>query len=183
MMLAWIRLIVGTILAALLCAQVIAMDITTEPGAPPTYLPSVQVTTGTGVIVELGQYLRGEQSKVRGGDCSLLVLVSVHCGVCKGWRPRWNRQYRAWTDTVGYPVPAAWLSAEPLAQLQLMLRDYHLDGVRPLAVMSKPVRSFRRLGVRGTPTSYLVDSAGYIVGGSVGAQLPPAGVVRDSCEA
>jgi hypothetical protein len=167
-------------LALLLGAQLVTKGRVATPEGPPTEIPSVEVASEAGPAGELKAYLT---SAMDAGevDCALLVLVSVHCGICKAWRPRWDRDYTALSNSAGVRLPSVWLAAEPIEQLELLLRRYQLEGVDQLSVAGDGRRAFARLGARGTPTTYVVHRSGRVVGGSIGAQLPTATAVSSTC--
>lgn len=116
------------------------------------------------------------------GSCSLLVIISSACPVCQRMRITWPRQYRAWADSIGAPMRAVWLSADSLEVLRTFYSGYDFRGIELARITTEPRAAMRRLGIYGTPTTYLIDRDGRLRIGVAGDQLPPTTSARTFCE-
>jgi hypothetical protein len=116
-----------------------------------------------------------------GQSCTLLVLISPGCAACRRMRDSWAARLRAWTDTIGAPMRAIWLTASDSATARAFTLGYDLSGIVLARAIDDPERVGRRLGVIGTPTSYLLDRTGTLRLGILGDTLPPAHMARAAC--
>lgn len=120
--------------------------------------------------------LRGTKS------CGILFAIDPNCGVCARMRYTWPLHYLEWRDSVGTDVPVFWLGLKKEAGIKAFVEDFDLPGVTVATVIRDTRGVLRRLGVYGTPVSYLVDREGRVQAGVAGPQLPPSELARISCE-
>lgn len=116
------------------------------------------------------------------GTCSLLVIVSTHCYFCRQMRGTWPQQAREWADSVGVPVHSVWLSGEDEETLNTFYEGYDFSGVTLARLPSRPARTLQRLGLVGTPTSYLLDRQGRLRLGVLGDRFPPVPQGQRACQ-
>ena len=144
-----------------------------EVGQP---LPSAQVT-----VVNGSSNATLRDALTSDGSCSLLVIVSTTCPFCMRMRHTWPRDATIWSDSVGTPVTKVWLAAEDDTTLTEFYSGYDFDDVSLVRITDDPVGTFGRLGIIGTPTTYLLDAAGHLRMGVMGDQFPPVQAGRDAC--
>lgn len=139
-------------------------------------LPSSSVSeVGSAAVGELHHYLTADST------CTLLTIISTTCGICQRMRGSWPAASRRWVDSVGAPIKLVWLGGEDHQTLLDFYSGFAFAGVRKLKVNEDPVGTFRRLGVIGTPTTYLLDGSGQLIQGIIGNRRPPVRLARDSC--
>ena len=116
------------------------------------------------------------------GDCTLLVIVSPTCPTCARMRVTWPNRFAAWADSVGSEVRPLWLGEGGKDEFLEFTREFILEGVE-LAFLpaGTTAHAYRVLGVLGTPTLYLVDSAGTVQAGLLGDVFPPVAIGRSAC--
>lgn len=119
---------------------------------------------------------------LRDGECSLVVIMDVNCGICQRMRIDWPSQFTLWEDSVGFPIKALWLVAEPFEETQEFFGTYHPGSVVRGQITSDPESAFRTLGVIGTPMMYLVDTRGRMRLGIAGNQFPSPQSVARVCQ-
>ena len=150
-----------------------------KPPTGPTIgepLPATTVAVlNTEEVVSLQDLLGAEEA------CALLVLIATDCPFCLRMRETWTRNAAIWSDSVGSYVSKIWLAGDDLSSLNEFYAGYDFDGVTVARLDDNPARALGRLGVFGTPTTYLVDRDGLLRMGVMGERLPPAGVGRDVC--
>ncbi len=174
---------VPVVLVAALLVQVGVRLWRQQHPAPPTgpatgdVLPLVWVAP----LAQSSDSVRLTSLLTQGGGCSLLVVVSTTCHYSARMRYTWPEQARLWTDSVGVPLQLVWLAGEEPVDLLAFYRGYDLRGVRLLRVTSSPAEALARLGVFGTPTTYLVDASGRLRLAVMGNRLPPATAAREAC--
>ena len=84
-------------------------------------------------------------------------------------------------SAVGVPMRGVWLSGEDKRVMESFYEGYLFQDIVRARVISRPGAAFHRLGVYGTPTSYLLDSFGKLRYGIMGDRLPSVEMVRESC--
>jgi len=115
------------------------------------------------------------------GECGLVYIMSTRCVFCNRLRATWAGTYRAWADSVGREVDVLWLVEQDEATVRSWLRGWDLPGVRAATVPSAHDEAWRKLGVIGTPISYLIDRSGHVAVGVAGPRLPPSALTRRAC--
>lgn len=97
-------------------------------------------------------------------------------------RATWTGELRAWTDSVGVSVRATWLLAEPEEAVAGFYEGYDFGGIGLARLEKRDGRRFLwQLGLRGTPTTYVLDRQGRYRFTVPGNQLPPADSMRSIC--
>lgn len=114
-------------------------------------------------------------------SCALLVVISTTCPFCLRMRDSWMRNVEHWSDSVGVTVTKLWLAGEDDATLLDFYSGFDFEGVQLLRVAEDPARALGRLGLIGTPTTYLVDGQGHLRMGIMGDFLPPIERGREVC--
>jgi len=139
-------------------------------------LPDVRVSPlGTDHDGPLSQIL------VRSRECSL-VLISTSCPVCSRMRVDWPERFADWATGTHARIETIWLSEEGEGELALFVDGHDLAGVdHVLHAVGEERQLFRRLGMIGTPTVYLVDAEGRYRYGLLGDRFPPLDVVETAC--
>lgn len=150
------------------------------PTGPPLGepLPATNVTL-LGVTDGSAETLRDFTSAT--GRCSLVVLASVSCSYCRLMRATWPSRARLWVDSVGAEVERVWLSGDSEGDLQAFYEGFDFDDVTLLRVPEEPALALGRLGLFGTPTTYLLDRKGRLHFGVMGDRLPPVSEGQDAC--
>lgn len=113
--------------------------------------------------------------------CSLVVLISTQCGVCRRMRESWPQRAAIWSDSVGAPVTLLWLSGESEDALAAFYAGYDFGNTLHARVAVEPQQALGRLGLFGTPTTYLLDRAGRLRQGLMGDRLPTVEFARNHC--
>lgn len=116
-----------------------------------------------------------------GGGCALLVFVSPTCRTCLRMRRTWPGDFLAWQAAVGVSVRAVWLSDGSPEQATAFLTARILPAELAYVIEEHAAFAYRDLGVLGTPTSYLVDASGLVLGGIIGDVLPPTELTQRHC--
>ena len=153
------------------------------PPTPPTgpvmgeLLPPVTVVVDTDSTTSLNHLLTSSTT-----SCSLLVLISTRCSFCIRMRGTWPQRADAWSDSVGVPVMNIWLAGEEVGALREFYFGYDFEGVVLGRIPKDPARALERLGVFGTPTTYLLDAEGRLRMGMIGDTLPPLNKGREVCQ-
>lgn len=140
----------------------------------PLYNASV-ISLDEDAPVRLSEVLR------RDGACSLLVVINTGCHVCASMRHTWGSRARAWSDSIGEQVRLVWLTGESSEALRQFTRSYDLADAAMVTIAARPERTLARLGVFGTPTTYLVDRDGHVRTGVVGDYFPSVAEARQVC--
>lgn len=96
-------------------------------------------------------------------------------------RESWKRDVSHWSDSVGVAATTLWLGGEDDATLSEFYAGYDFEDVMLLRVADDPARTLGRLGLIGTPTTYLMDSQGRLRMGVMGDLLPPVEAGREVC--
>ncbi len=166
---------------ALLLAQGIALAhrVRWSPPEGPTtgeLLPTVQLTTSPDTI---RMTLPTDQARTR--TCALLVAISVTCEICRAMRADWPRRFHAWRDSVGRPVAPVWIGLEEHRVLAQFTEEQSIAPIPLLRVEGGAYETWRRLGIIGTPISYLIDSTGRLRYGIAGPGLPPPRITQRWC--
>lgn len=143
------------------------------PGAP---FPAVRIGTLAGNSDLALADLLSESS-----GCSLLVIVSSSCPICRHMRVTWPGRFKRWADSVKAPVRAIWLMEEGRGHLAEFRRGYTLDRLELAFIAKDRTTALRDLGIIGTPTLYLIDSQGRMQAGLVGDRLPSAALAQSVC--
>lgn len=139
-------------------------------------LPATTVAVlNTDDVVSLQDLLAAEEA------CALLVLITTDCPFCLRMRETWTRNAAVWSDSVGSHVSKIWLAGDDLSSLNEFYGGYDFEGVTLARLDDDPARALGRLGVFGTPTTYLLDRGGLLRMGVMGERLPPAEVGREVC--
>jgi hypothetical protein len=116
-------------------------------------------------------------------DCAVVVVVATHCKVCQRMRVTWPSRFLNLRVSTKSNIAALWISAQPKDSLRSFLSDLAFGELRAGMVKSNDALALHRLGVVGTPTSYLIDRNGTLRAGLLGDQLPPADSVVAACAA
>ncbi len=114
--------------------------------------------------------------------CSLLVVVSTGCVVCKRMRVTWPDRFRAWSESIGVSVRPIWLAEEGSESLKNFTNGYDLGSIDFAFSAGSSDQAFDQLGVIGTPTLYLLDPQAQMVVGVLGDRLPPLDIARAACQ-
>ncbi len=117
------------------------------------------------------------------GSCALVVLMSIHCSHCARMRYTWTEAYNSWSDSLTFDVPTYWVTYETPHEVSDWVGAFNLQGTSVVGVLRKPDRAWRKLGVIGTPQSYLVHRSGRVHSGHFGPSLPSTAFARDACNA
>lgn len=113
--------------------------------------------------------------------CSLLVVISTHCGVCAAMRSTWATRFQVWADSLRSPVRPVWLVVEGADSWATFAEGFDLP-VAPVFPTAPPEDTYRTLRVRGTPTFHVVDDRGVLGFTKVGDLLPPVADSRSACD-
>jgi len=116
------------------------------------------------------------------GQCSLLVFISTYCGICRKIRYTWPDRIEEWAKSAQVHVRVIWLGAE---REESLVRFFSETGnpIPEIARISSDVTAaLTKLGVYGTPTTYLTDRSGRLRIGTMGDQLPPEEETRRYCQ-
>jgi len=120
-----------------------------------------------------------------GGDaCIFVPVMATSCPFCSRMRHTWDAEYDAWREGTTADLQVVWLFPEPRERVESWTEGRSWDDV---TVMTLPGRRgertaiLRRLGVIGTPTSYLVSGTGEVLMGIAGPRLPPPDLVSERC--
>ena len=150
---------------------------------PPLAGPMIEDTLPTLAIHDLngGSHRSLGESLRRARSCSIVFAIDPNCSVCARMRYTWPALYLEWRDSVGTDVPVFWLGWQEETVMGAFIEDFDLPGVTVATVFRDTEATWRRLGVYGTPVSYLVDREGRVQAGVAGPQLPPAELARVSC--
>jgi len=108
------------------------------------------------------------------GACALVVVASTYCGICQRMRYTWHSAFRAIADSLDVKMTAIWLFPQDSESVAQFTGKGIWDGIHVVR-FAEPDDVYR-LGVIGTPLTYLLDSHGLLRLGVFGDQLPP----RDS---
>jgi hypothetical protein len=139
-------------------------------------LPSVLVQRLNGGGAEMiGEILR------KAGSCGVVFAVDPYCSVCSRMRYTWRGVFQAWVDSVGLELPVLWVGGEDVLEMRAFVEGFDLPGVTVVRIQRDFGVAWRRLGVYGTPISYLVDRGGIVRAGVAGPLLPPAELTRTFC--
>ena len=114
--------------------------------------------------------------------CSLLVVVSPTCPTCARMRTEWPGRFSNWADSVRAEVRPIWLSEGGEEAFNAFTSGFRLDGITLTFLLhGTTAHAYSVLGVLGTPTLYLIDSAGIVQAGLLGNSLPPVDLARSVC--
>ena len=75
-----------------------------------------------------------------------------------------------------------WLAGEEVSALREFYSGYDFEGVVLGRVPEDPAGAFERLGIFGTPITYLLDAEGRLRMGTMGDILPPVNKGREVCQ-
>lgn len=140
-------------------------------------LPPVTVAVDADSTTSLNHLLTSSTT-----SCALLVLISTRCSFCLRMRGTWPQRADAWSDSVGMPVMNIWLAGEEESALREFYSGYDFGGVVLGRIPEDPSGAFERLGVFGTPITYLLDAEGRLRMGAMGDTLPPVNKGREVCQ-
>lgn len=147
--------------------------------------PSIGDTLPATMVSGLpGGHTRKPLSSVLAADpasCVLLVMVMTDCPYCSRMRWTWPRKAAEWTRAVGETVSFVWLAGEPAAVLRSFYEGFDFSDVTLLNVTGNAGEALGRLGLFGTPTTYLLDAKRRLGYGVMGDRLPPIDVGRRIC--
>ena len=118
--------------------------------------PAFELPTSDGKMVALG----GLKGKVL-----LLNFWATWCPPCREEMPSMERLYQEFKDQ-GLAVLAVNIRESP-KQVERFMRDFRLTFP---ALLDTDATVSGRYGVRGLPSTYLVDRTGHVVGQAVGAR-------------
>lgn len=118
-----------------------------------------------------------------GGGCLLLVFVNSQCPICSHMRHSWYPRWRATMDSIQFEVLTVWLTAELPSSAERIVSGGMIPKILFAHQLPGQGNTWRRLGVYGTPTTYLLDGTMRLRYGLAGAGLPPASVLRGVCGA
>ena len=150
-----------------------------SPPSGPTVGEPLPATRVTFLNSDSSLYLH--EAMTSEDSCSLLVMISTTCPFCLRMRDSWRRDVTQWSDSLGVPVTMLWLAGEDDATLTEFYSGYDFEGVTLLRVADDPARALGRLGLIGTPTTYLLDPHGRLRMGVMGDLLPPIETGREIC--
>jgi hypothetical protein len=117
----------------------------------------------------------------RDGRCGFVVFMEVTCPVCSRMRYSWPREHGALADSVGQPINVVWLFADKADAVQKFIEGFRHQDIT-VALVDDAASVIRRLGIVGTPVTYLVDAAGRKRVGLAGDRLPPSDVAARVCK-
>ncbi len=113
--------------------------------------------------------------------CVLVSFVSSRCSARMRRRATWASRARAWRDSVARPVRFAWVAAESPSALEGFVREFDFAGFTLLTFNPEESNPLSKLGVYGTPTTYLIDAEGRLRYGVLGPLLPALDVAASAC--
>jgi hypothetical protein len=120
---------------------------------------------------------------VVGGKCVYLTVVSPECSVCARMRATWVEKHRSWQRQFRVVATPVWLSTSSLSDGEQFVRGFAASSLALLALHDKSSRGFADLGVRGTPTSFLLTADGRLRQTVLGDVFPLDSVARFHCSA
>lgn len=170
------------LLFAVLVAQVLVREGRQLPPLPLGPLPGTPVPDLTVGRLD-GQPDESLENLVSSDQgCSLLVVVSPTCPTCARMRTTWPERFSNWADSVGADVRPIWLSEGGRDAFDAFTNSYPLNGITlTFLLRGTTAHAYSVLGVLGTPTLYLIDSAGVVQAGLLGNLLPPTDLARNAC--
>lgn len=114
--------------------------------------------------------------------CLVVTVMATGCPFCSRMRHTWNAQYRAWRAGTTANVSVVWLFSEPEERVESWTEGRSYDDVTVMTLSGRERATVRRrLGVVGTPMSYLVGKDGKVLVGIAGPRLPPSDLVSERC--
>lgn len=123
-----------------------------------------------------------EKLATAGNRCALVVLASMSCHYCQLMRLTWSARARSWADSVGREVNFIWLAGDDVTEQQSFYSGFDFAGVVLRTVVGEPGRALGRLGLFGTPTTYLLDREGLLREGVMGDRLPSVSAGMAACK-
>ena len=97
-------------------------------------------------------------------------------------RTTWPDRFANWADSVGAEIRPIWLSEGGRDAFHAFTSGFPLDEITLTYLLrGTTAHAYSVLGVLGTPTLYLVDSAGVVQAGMLGNSLPPVDLTRSAC--
>ena len=133
------------------------------------------------VVSTLGEPPAPLQDVLQPDGCTLLVVISTHCGVCAAMRSTWTRRFQAWSDSLDSPVRPVWLVIEGPDSWAAFAEGFRLP-VSTVFPVATPEETASKLRLRGTPTFHIIDDRGVLAFTKVGDLLPPVADTRSACD-
>lgn len=138
-------------------------------------MPTIKAETLDGRAIDIGTVF-AEQS-----TCGVVFVMSTHCPFCTRMRRTWPYIYGQWVGSVGHSVPTIWLLKDDAELTNKWIAGFTLPDVTVATIVRRRDAAWRRLGVIGTPVSYLIGVNGKVQAGVMGPTLPPAKTARAAC--
>lgn len=180
-----IRTALAVALLALLAFQLMGRSVSDAPKAPSgplrhQVLPSIPVERlSSGRVmpgrVALGTIL-GEPS-----GCSVLVVMSHTCPVCRQMRWTWQERILSLADSLKEPLRALWLFDGSTSDIKEFLKGGENASIEILRMAGDLEEAYQQLGVVGTPLAYILSDRGTLRLGILGDRVPSVGEIREFC--